>query len=187
MAANYNTISAAASNDQPSKPTSVTVKKIAVLAAAISFTLGAAAAAAIDNRSSRGDVTAFKSEITDANYGRVCDGENCELVDLRDAAQQQRFLLSDSCDSSRCADGHPESLATCADDDMQCRRRESANCAASGASLQERGEREKRFYGGGKDERRRTAFWTTTSYASTVTSTWTTRSMMPSASRRIAA
>ena len=101
MAANYNTISAAASNDQPSKPTSVTVKKIAVLAAAISFTLGAVAAAAIDNRSSRGDVTAFKSEITDANQGRVCDGENCELVDLRDAAQQQRFLLSDSCDSSR--------------------------------------------------------------------------------------
>ena len=86
MAANYNTISAAASKDQPSKPTSVTVKKIAVLAAAISFTLGAVAAAAIDNRSSRGDVTAFKSEITDANYGRVCDGadgENCELVDLR--------------------------------------------------------------------------------------------------------
>jgi len=39
MAANYNTISAAASNDQPSKPTSPTVKKIAVLAAAISFTL----------------------------------------------------------------------------------------------------------------------------------------------------
>ena len=39
MAVNYNTISAAASNDQPSKPTSVTVKKIAVLAAAISFTL----------------------------------------------------------------------------------------------------------------------------------------------------
>ena len=82
MAANYNTISAAASNDQPSKPTSVTVKKIAVLAvvaAAISFTLGAVAAAAIDNRSVRGDVTAFKSELTDANYGRACDGENCEL------------------------------------------------------------------------------------------------------------
>ena len=86
MTANYNTISAAASNDQPSKPTSVTVKKIAVLAAAISFTLGAVAAAAIDNRSARG-VTAFKSEITDANHGRVCDGENCELVYLRDAAQ----------------------------------------------------------------------------------------------------
>ena len=79
MAANYNTIAAAASNYQPPKPTSVAVKKIAVLAAAISFTLGAVAAAAIDNRSVRGDVTAFKSEITDANYGRACDGENCEL------------------------------------------------------------------------------------------------------------
>ena len=78
MAANYNTMSAAA-NDQPPKPTSVTVKKIAVLAAAISFTLGAVAAAAIGNRSARGDVTAFKSELTDANYGRACDGENCEL------------------------------------------------------------------------------------------------------------
>ena len=53
MAANYNTISAAASNDQPSKPTSVTVKKIAVLAAAISFTLGAVAACADDDMQCR--------------------------------------------------------------------------------------------------------------------------------------
>ena len=53
MAANYNTISAAAGNDQPSKPTSVTVKKIAVLAAAISFTLGAVAACADDDMQCR--------------------------------------------------------------------------------------------------------------------------------------
>ena len=96
-----------------------------------------AATAIIDNRSSRGDVTAFKSEITDANYGRACDGENCELVDLRDAAQQQRFLLSDSCDSSRCDDGHLEYLANCTDDDIPCRNFHGPNCIAAGAAEHE--------------------------------------------------